>query len=254
MAHRPPNTGRPNNNLLAGLSAADFGLLEPHLDTVDLPFHMQLEQPGRDIERVYFPESGVASVVARAPRDREIEVGLIGREGMTGISVVMDNHRSVNATFVQIPGRGVCLKADELRTALGRSISLRLSLLRFAQAFIAQASHTALANGRAKLDERLARWLLMAHDRADGDEVHLTHELLALMLGVRRPGVTTALKALVSRKLIKVKRASITILDRQGLRDAANGTYGVPEAEYQRLVGWPSKSGGVAGSKRRERE
>ena len=108
-------------------------------------------------------------------------------------------------------------------------------LLQFAHAFIVQAAYTALANARSKLEERLARWLLMAHDRADGDEIPLTHEILALMLGVRRPGVTLALSILVRQGLIRTSRGFIFITDRRGLEKSSNGAYGVPEAEFHRL-------------------
>jgi hypothetical protein len=116
------------------------------------------------------------------------------------------------------------------------SPELRNVLLRYSQAFMIQTAHTALANGRAKLEERLARWLLMAHDRVNGDEVPLVHEFLALMLGVRRAGVTVALHMLEGQALIRASRGKIVVLDRQGLEEAANGLYGVPEREYERLM------------------
>jgi CRP-like cAMP-binding protein len=113
-------------------------------------------------------------------------------------------------------------------------------LQRYAHAFAVQAAHTALANAQGKIEERLARWLLMAHDRTTGDSLHLTHEFLALMLGVRRAGVTTALHALESNALIENSRGSIVILDRAGLEASANGLYGVPEAEYERVCASPA--------------
>ena len=109
--------------------------------------------------------------------------------------------------------------------------------LRFAQAFMIQTAHTAIANGQGTVEQRLARWLLMADDRISGNELPLTHEFLAMMLAVRRAGVTTALRALERRKLVLVKRKAITILNRNGLKRLAKGLYGVPEAEYQRLMG-----------------
>src|SRR5688500_2091400 len=159
---------------------------------------MTLEDRNRPIEKVYFPESGMASVVATSGQ-HQVEAGVIGREGVTGIAVLLADDRSANATFMQDPGTGFCIAADALRETLRQSESMQLVFLRFVQAFITQMSQTALANGRAKLDERLARWLLMAHDRVDGRELPLTHEFLALMLGVRRAGVTTALQALEDR-------------------------------------------------------
>jgi len=119
-----------------------------------------------------------------------------------------------------------------------KSRSLRDCFLHFAQAFMLQTAHTATANGRATIDERLARWLLMGHDRVDGDELPLTHEFIALMLSVRRAGVTVAIQKLEKKGLIKTKRGLIVVADRKALERAANGYYGVPEAEYRRLTGW----------------
>jgi CRP-like cAMP-binding protein len=116
---------------------------------------------------------------------------------------------------------------------------VRLWLLRFAQAFMVQASHTAISNGSAKLEERLARWLLMTHDRVDGDDLPLVHEFIARMLGVRRPGVTVALNSLERHGVIQTARAHITVIDRKRMVELANGTYGVPEQEYERLIGQP---------------
>jgi CRP-like cAMP-binding protein len=229
---------RPANHLLASLSAADFDLLAGKLERVNLPRRAMLEETAKDIKWVYFLDSGVASVVARVDKGREIEVGLVGREGMTGTVVVMGNHRSTNTTYIQVEGCGSRIVADDLRFAMRNSISLQMYFLHFAQAFMIQVANTALANGKAKIDERLARWLLMVHDRTEGNELRLTHEFVATMLGVRRAGVTTALQHLASRKLIEVKRSHILVRRRAGLQNIADGIYGLPEREYERLIGW----------------
>jgi CRP-like cAMP-binding protein len=195
-----------------------------------------LEPANTTIENVYFPLSGIVSVVAKSGAE-QIEAGVIGREGMTGAAVVMGNHRSPNEVYVQVAGSGLRIEADKLRAALDASESLRLLAQKFVQVFIAQVTQTALANGRAKLDERLARWLLMAHDRHDDDHLLLTHEFVALMLGVRRPGVTDALHELEGRGLLRATRGVIRILNRKGLEELAGSAYGVPEAEYKRLIG-----------------
>jgi CRP-like cAMP-binding protein len=222
------------NGILSRLSRPDFQRIEPHLERVRLPLGRRLERPGRRIEHIYFPLRGIASVVADGADARGIEVGLIGREGMTGLAVVMDSDRSPYETFVQLEGEALCMSAANLRRRLEESISLRSSLLRYGHSFVVQLASTALANGRGKIEQRLARWLLMAHDRIDGDELALTHELLALMLGVRRPGVSDALKLLENRGLIQTDRRAIIISDREGLKKISRG-YGAPEAEYQRL-------------------
>ena len=229
---------RSPNFLLSSLSADDFTLLEASLEPVDLTIRKSLERPNRRIENVYFPHSGFASVVA-VQSAKHIEVGLIGREGMTGLPVVLGNHRSPHATYIQATGKGECIRADNLRSAMRASPSLRDSLLKYVQAFGVQATHAAVSNAQSNLDKRLARWILMAHDRVGGNILPLTHEFLSIMLGVRRPGVTTALKTLQALRLITCARGSITVRDREKLERYAGHAYGVPEAEYRRLIGNP---------------
>ena len=149
---------------------------------------------------------------------------------MTGLPIVLGNDRSPNETFIQVAGNGLRIAADKLREAISQSRSLERALLGFAHAFMNQTANTALSNGTATLEERLARWLLMANDRLKGDEVPLTHEFLSLMLGVRRAGVTVALNYLEQRALISLSRKKIVITDRKGLKAAANGTYHEPES------------------------
>jgi len=237
MAHE-----RGRNHLLSSLSETDFALIKTRLEPVELVHRMSLEERNRPIEKICFPESGIASVVAISGQE-QLEAGIIGREGMTGISVVLGDDRSANATFIQVAGAGLWLDADALRKAMQKSGTMRLQFLRFVQAFMTQMSHTALANGRAKVEERLARWLLMAHDRLDGKDLPLTHEFLALMLGVRRAGVTTALQGLEEHGFISVKRGLIRMENRDGLVKFADALYGVPEAEYGRLTGWRKATG-----------
>jgi CRP-like cAMP-binding protein len=226
-----------NNKLLASLSTDDFDLLGPHLETVTLGLRKNLERPNRRIDAVYFPEGGFAFVVAVQSNGKQVEVGLIGREGMTGMPIVFGNHRSPHATYIQVAGQGKCISATELRKATQTSVSLRDSLLKFVQAFGVQTTHTAICNAQSRLDVRLARWLLMAHDRIGEDTLTLTHEFLALMLGVRRPGVTEALHALRKQGLISYGRGQIAVKDRKGMERMAGEAYGTPEAEYRRLVG-----------------
>jgi len=225
------------NKLLASLADDDFDLLEPHLEFVALDLRKSLERPNRRIDAVYFPEAGFASVVAVQSSGKEVEVGLIGREGMTGLPIVFGNHRSPHATYIQAPGTGKCIPATELRKATQTSPSLRDSLLKFVQAFGVQTTHTAVSNAQSRLDVRLARWLLMAHDRLGDDPLPLTHEFLSLMLGVRRPGVTETLHTLREQGLISYGRGVITVEDRKGMERKAGTAYGTPEAEYRRLIG-----------------
>jgi CRP-like cAMP-binding protein len=225
------------NRLLASLSEADFGLLQANLEPVTLELYKALEKPNRRIDHAYFIEAGFASVVGIQAKETKVEVGLIGHEGMTGISIVLGDHRSPDSTYIQVAGHGQRIDASALREAIHDSHSLQLLLLKYARAFMVQTTHTAISNARAKLNERLARWILMADDRVDGNRLPLTHEFLSLMLGVRRAGVTEALHALERQRLIKASRGEITIRDRKGIERRAGQSYGVPEAEFRRLIG-----------------
>ena len=236
---RPPTTSiRSINYLLSSLSGDDFGLIGPSLEPVVAAVRHKIEESNKPIKHVYFPESGIISVVAVIGGDLQAEVGIIGREGMTGHAVIMGDDRSPHAVYAQVSGHGQRIAASALRDAMDASSSLHRSFLRFVEAFMVQIAKTAVANGRARLEVRLARWLLMAHDRLDGNELPLTHEFLGLMLGVRRAGVTTTMHRLEQRGLIKATRGSILVRNRNGLKKIAGGLYGIPEAEYHRLTGW----------------
>ena len=224
------------NQLLCALSREDRAALVPHLERRDFPIREVFERPNRSIPYAYFIESGFASVVA-ADRENGIEVGLIGREGMSGLPIIMGTDRSPHSTYAQLAGSGYRIEAGVLREKIGRSATLRALLLNFAHIFMVQATQTALVNGRAAIGARLARWILMGHDRINGDALILTHEFLAVMLGVRRAGVTEALHILKRRGLIRADRRNITIVDRAGLEATAGRSYGIPEAEYRRLFG-----------------
>lgn len=228
------------NHLLAGLDPHDLALLAPHLEPVDLTFRLSCETPNKPIAHVYFPQDGIISVVATGPREHSIEVGIIGRDAMSGHAIVMGTDRATNSTFVQLAGRGLRIKTETLRAALHSSETLRRAMLTSVQAFAVQASHTALANGRGTLEQRLARWLLMAHDRMESERLRLTHELLSIMLGVQRPTVSLALHKMQAEGAITTQRSAVTIRNRALLKKTAKGFYGVPEAEQERLTGWRS--------------
>jgi CRP-like cAMP-binding protein len=232
----PRESAPSRNRLLAAMSPSDLALLLPHLQPLAMPLLKDLERPNRRVETIYFMETGIASVVAVRPDATKVEVGLIGREGMSGIPVILGGDRSPHSTYMQVAGEGQQITADELREAMKASESLRSLLLKFVQVFMVQTAHTAIANARAHIDERLARWILMAHDRTRDKTLPLTHEFLSLMLGVRRAGVTEALQSLRRQKLIDNSRNQIVILNRKGIEKAAGGSYGVPEKEYRRLV------------------
>lgn len=229
------------NQLLARLSADDFALLGRHLEPVDLAPHQVVFEPQTAIRHAYFLESGIASVIANVSRtsriDVGIEVGIYGREGMGGTALLMGADRTPHRHLIQVAGRGHRIASKALLDATVASRSLHMSLLRFAHVFGTQTSATAVANATSVIGARLSRWLLMCQDRIDGSEVPITHAFVATMLGVRRPGITTAIHELEGEHLIKGQRGQITILDRAGLIRRAGASYGVPEAEYRRLIG-----------------
>jgi CRP-like cAMP-binding protein len=225
----------PRNRILSSLPAQDFALVGPQLEALDLPLRHSLEDHATAIPYVHFLERGIASVVINGAGNQSIEVGLIGSEGLTGLPLVMGTDRSPNETYMQVAGAGHRMDADRFRKAMDKCPALRTQCLLFAHVFGIQAANTALANGRAKIEERLARWLLMAQDRAGTDVLPITHELLALMLGVRRAGVTAVLNVLKQQGLISTKRGLVTVLDRKGLLKVTNGFYGRAEKEYRRL-------------------
>jgi CRP-like cAMP-binding protein len=231
-----PNSS-PRNLLLAAMSAADFASLQPHLQPVAMELLKELERPNRRIETVYFMEAGIASVVAVQPDESRVEVGLIGREGMSGTAVVLGGDQSPHSTYIQVAGEGQRIAANELRKAMNASQTLQSLLLKYVQVFMVQTAHTAIANARVNIDKRLARWILMAHDRTRDETLPLTHEFLSLILGVRRAGVTEALQSLKRRKLIDSARSKIVVRNRKGIEQLAQGSYGVPEKEYRRLLG-----------------
>jgi len=217
--------------------------LESSLILVELRLQQQIEYPRRPIKFVYFPETGLFSVFAME-NERQIEVGLIGQEGMTGLPILLGDDRSPHACVVQAACTAYELSSDDLRSAMDHSLPLRELMTKYAHAAMIQMGYSALANGQASIEERLARWLLMSQDRI-GDELALTHELLAYVLGVRRAGVTDALHVLEGRQLIRTSRGRIFITNRAGLKQVARGLYGTPEAEYYRLTGIPIERFGV---------
>lgn len=222
------------NRLLAAMTTEDFGLLP--LQPTTLSLREVLFAPGRPASHVYFLESGFASITTDDAVGR-VEVGMVGREGLVGaMPVLLRVDRSPFSCFVQIPGRGYRVAVAGFEAAVARSPRLGTLLLRYVQAFIVQGAYTAHSNAGFTIEVRLARWLLMCRDRADGDELVVTHEFLSTMLGVRRPGVTVAVQVLEGQGFIRAARGRITILDRAGLETLAGQSYGRAEAEYERLL------------------
>ncbi len=225
------------NCLIHAMPAEDRALIEPHLKMCELEQQHLLEAANEPVETVYFPVSGIGSMIALGGQGRRIEIGLFGREGMSGTAVVMDTDKAPHEIVMQVGGRGFAIEAGRLRDIIASRPSVQRILLRYVQVLATQTAHTALSNGQSKLEERLARWLLMCHDRIGGDEMELTHDFLSIMLGVRRAGVTVGTHLLEGKGMIRATRGMIRILDREGLEELAEASYGVPEREYERLMG-----------------
>jgi len=225
------------NRLLRALAPDDLDLLRPHLESVPLDAGAHIIAANAQITQIYFPESGLASVSLTTAEGGRLEVAIVGRDGLVSPALILGVDRTPFDTEVRVPGHALRLGADTLRNAMVRSETLRALLLRYMQVVTLWTSQTALSNRRHKTEERLARWLLLVHDRLDGDELAITHETLSTMLGVHRPGVTVAVHELESSGMIATKRGLITILDRTKLVNLASTSYGFAESEYERLVG-----------------
>ncbi|AWN38464.1 Crp/Fnr family transcriptional regulator [Methylobacterium radiodurans] len=225
------------NCLLRALPPADLALLTPHLVTVSVARGDVVVRSDEPFRHGWFPESGLASIISNTSEPRRLEVGLCGWEGMVSTALILGVDSTPHETTVQIEGTWLRIEAERLRTAMGESPALTAVLMRYVQTFLLVLSQTALSNGAYKIEERLARWLLLAHDRTDGDELHLTHEFLSLMLAVRRSSLTIATHMLEGAGMIRARRGLIIVLDRAKLEAAAGDTYGKAEEEYERLIG-----------------
>lgn len=222
------------NRLLAALPPAEFERLGPRLTWRTFPLRDVVIEAGKPIEEVYFPESGLVSFVS--PNDVETEVGIVGREGVVGASVILEVDRMPLKVVSQIAGAGFTIPTRALQDEVKQGGMFRGLIARYVHVFMMQAASTAYANAHFTVEQRLARWLLMTHDRLDGDEIELTHDLLAVMLCVRRPGITVATHVLEGNHAIRARRGRITILDREKLISLAGDGYGFAEAEYERVM------------------
>ncbi|OWV89957.1 CarD family transcriptional regulator [Rhizobium sp. R635] len=225
------------NLLLKALPADAFDMIIADAELIPLPVKHVLVEADEPNEHVCFIESGLASMVAANAEDEAVEVGHIGFEGMAGSHVVLKTDKTPNRTFMQVSGTGFQVPVRTFKRMLVEFPAVNDLFLNYVHCCDIQLAHSALANGRYNMHERLARWLLMCHDRLDGNDLPLTHEFLALMLGVRRSGVTNELHVIEGLRVIKSTRANVRILDRGRLEEIAAGSYGIPEREYERLIG-----------------
>jgi CRP-like cAMP-binding protein len=220
-----PQQSAVRNRLLAALTPEDFSRLAPQLEPVPLPLHEVLIAPQQPIAQAYFVEEGIVSLVADT-REGRIEVGLTGREGFVGVPIALGAQTTPHTAIVQASGEALRIAAGALEDALDASAGLRRVLGRYVQSLLVQVGQTVYANADLTVEARLARWILMTHDRLEQDELPLTHEVLSKMLGVRRPTVTTATHLLEGAGMIRARRGRITVVDREKLEDLAGAIYG----------------------------
>ena len=229
----PPST---DNRLLAALPPEEYERVARHLEPVKLASGQVLYHSGQLVDYLYFPLDSMASLVAQMEGGAAIEVGVAGFEGVIGLPALLGVEKSPHLNLVQMPGGAMRARASPLRDELRRGGALLDLTLRYAQAVMVVASQAAACNALHKLSERLAKWLLMSHDRSRGDELPLTQEFLSMMLGVRRAGVTEAAIVLQAEGLIRYRRGHITVLDREGLEGFSCECYHVVKAEFDRTA------------------
>ena len=237
MAQPVPHPSSVRNHLLTALPAGVLAQLLPQLLPVTLELRQVLHAADAPIEAVYFHEVGWTSMLAHLEDGLTAEVGLVGREGMVGLPLVFGIETAFVEAMVQGPGTALRMEAGAFRHALDEHPALRTLLFRYSEFMHAQVAQTAACNGNHGLEQRLSRWLLMSHDRTNGDELPMTQEFLAMMLCVHRPSVTVAARILQRANLIRYGSGTITIVDRPGLEAASCECYAVIRRQQQRLLG-----------------
>jgi CRP-like cAMP-binding protein len=228
-------SGIPDNQLLAALSIEDYQRLAPHLELVTLRPQQVLYEVGEPILNVYFPNRSIISLINTMEDGATIEVGLVGREGMVGIPVILDDDVSIHRAFVKIPDTALRVRADILKAEFNQGGTLQRLLLRYTQLLLVQLSQAAACNRFHTIEERLARQLLLIQDSLQTSEFPLTQEFLAQILGTRRSGVTVAAGAFNQAGMIRYSRGRITILNREGLEATSCECYQVIRKEFKRL-------------------
>ena len=224
------------NMLLNTLPAKTFAAIEPHLKTVELVHGEILGEAGDSITRVYFPHSGVISLVVELSVGDMIETAMVGRDGALNISSELDGKVSLNKAIVQLAGAASTIDVDQLRKIVREFDAFRSLLIRHEQVLFAQSQQSAACNASHSVEARMCRWLLRMRDLAAAADLMLTQEFLAQMLGVRRPSVSLVANTLQKAGLIKYRRGNIRLLDIAGLNDGSCECYGTVKAHYDRML------------------
>jgi CRP-like cAMP-binding protein len=224
------------NHLIAALPAEERGRLIPHLELVPMPLGNVLYESGNELKHVYFPTTAIVSLLYVMLDGASAEIAVVGNEGIIGVALFMGGETMPNRAVVQSAGQAYRLKGQLLKQEFNRSGDLQHLLLRYTQALLTQMAQTAVCNRHHSLDEQLCRWLLLSLDRLPSNELVMTQELIANMLGVRREGVTEAAGNLQKAGLIVYRRGRITVLDRAGLEARSCECYAVVKKEFDRLL------------------
>lgn len=228
---------RVNNHILAALSPDEFEGLSRHFEYVNLPRRRAVVEPDELIRDVYFPCGALVSLISLLSDGSTAEVNVVGREGMVGLPAILGVGRTPMRAVVLVPGAAVKVRADVLRAAFGRGGALQSHVLRYTYAALFAASQAAVCNGHHPVDSRLARWLLACSDGAESNDLPVTHELIASLLGVRRAGITCAAMTLREDDLISYSRGHVTVIDREGLEAAACECYRAVRGQMEHLTG-----------------
>jgi CRP-like cAMP-binding protein len=231
LSHRPSQ-----NRLLAAFPTAEFERLSPHLELVAMPLGEALYESGGKLEHVYFPTTSIVSLLYVLENGASAEIAVVGNEGILGISLFMGGETTPSRAVIQSAGHGYRLKAHLLKEEFNRAGPVLQLLLRYTQALITQMTQTAVCNRHHSIEQQLSRWLLLSLDRLSSDEITMTQELIANMLGVRREGVTEAAGNLQRTGIIRYGRGRIEVLDRPALEKTVCECYGVVRAEFDRLL------------------
>lgn len=237
---RPEKAAAPSspkqNQILAALPAAEYTRLLPNLELIQLPLGSVLYEPGVQMDYVYFPTTGIISLLYVMQSGASAEIALTGNEGLVGVSLFMGGESTTSRAVVQNAGASYRLEADILRREFALGGPLQILALRYTQALMTQMTQTAACNRHHTLDQQLCRWLLLSLDRLPGDELTMTQQLIANMLGVNLAGVTEALDKLRAEGMIRYKHGLITVLDRPILEDRVCECYVVVKNEFSRLL------------------
>jgi CRP-like cAMP-binding protein len=228
--------GKPRNHFLANLPAKEFERIAGNLVAIELPQGMLLSEPDEPIGYLYFPEHGLISTNATTPAGESIEVGMIGREGFSGVAALLGQPEMQHTVVVQTPGSGYRLRASVMLEELQQSSKIRAMVDNFLYVQMVTATQSVLCARLHSLQQRLARWLLTAADRSETERLDLTQEYMARMLGSRRSTVTVTAQALQEQGMIEYKRGRVTIVNRPKFETAACECYGIVKASHQKLL------------------